>query len=283
MIALSDVNRSFSDGNRTLEVLRSLNWQIEAGASVALMGRSGSGKTTLLNLLGCLDRGYTGSISIDGTDLQKMNDKELALFRNQTIGMIFQSYHLMDQLTCEENILLPTWFAGKSQVPASRAKDLLARVGLVDKLHQHPSRLSGGEKQRVAIARALVMEPRVLLCDEPTGNLDETTREEILDLFQELHKESGVTMILVTHEPRTAEIAQHLYQLKGGQLHLERDPEGTKEAQEGPIEVREETEAQEAKEAEETESAEVEAASSEVSEAEEAPEEAEEKKEEAGA
>lgn len=219
MLELTDVSRSFQNGDQTLHVLQSLSWTIKEGDSVALMGRSGSGKSTLLNLLGCLDQGYSGTIRIADTDLKKMSDKQLAQFRNQTIGMVFQSFHLMDKLSCLDNILLPTWFHPDKQVAAKRGEELLERVGLKDKRNQRPNHLSGGEKQRIAIARALIMEPRLLLCDEPTGNLDEDTREDILTLFQELHKESGITMVLVTHEQQTADIADKIYRLQQGTLH----------------------------------------------------------------
>jgi ABC-type lipoprotein export system ATPase subunit len=183
------------------------------------MGRSGSGKSTLLNILGGLDRDYEGKVFFDGQELKQLNDRQIAQLRNQKIGYIFQSFHLLDQLTCEENVMLPSWFADLSHAAAlQRAKDLLTRVGLAHKIGTRPQRLSGGEKQRVAIARALMMEPALLLCDEPTGNLDETTGEEILQLFQRLQKEERLTLILVTHEIRTAEIADQVFVLQQGKL-----------------------------------------------------------------
>ena len=221
MIQLQGVSRSFEDGRGTLQVLKEVDWQIESGQSIAVMGRSGSGKSTLLNLIGGLDREYKGSVVVDGLDLAKLSDKELARFRNEKIGFIFQGFHLMDQLTVEENVLLPSWFSPSKKVEMAKAKELLERVGLKEKIGQRPNTLSGGEKQRIAIARSLIMEPKLLLCDEPTGNLDEETGEEILNLFQQLQQEDGITLILVTHEHRTAEIAQQIFQLRNGKLELE--------------------------------------------------------------
>ncbi len=219
MIRLEHVNRVFQDGTKRLEILHELDWSLETGQSIAVMGRSGSGKSTLLNILGGLDRDYEGKVFFDGQELKQLNDRQIAQLRNQKIGYIFQSFHLLDQLTCEENVMLPSWFADLSHAAAlQRAKDLLTRVGLAHKIGTRPQRLSGGEKQRVAIARALMMEPALLLCDEPTGNLDETTGEEILQLFQRLQKEERLTLILVTHEIRTAEIADQVFVLQQGKL-----------------------------------------------------------------
>ncbi len=219
MIRLEHVSRVFQDGTKRLEILNELDWSLETGQSIAVMGRSGSGKSTLLNILGGLDREYEGKVFFDGQELKQLNDRQIAQLRNQKIGYIFQSFHLLDQLTCEENVMLPSWFAEMSHDTAlQRAKDLLTRVGLAHKIGTRPQRLSGGEKQRVAIARALMMKPALLLCDEPTGNLDETTGEEILQLFLRLQKEEHLTLILVTHEIRTAEIADQVFVLQQGKL-----------------------------------------------------------------
>ncbi|MCK6511531.1 ABC transporter ATP-binding protein [Myxococcota bacterium] len=219
MIRLEHVSRVFQDGTKRLEILNELDWSLETGQSIAVMGRSGSGKSTLLNILGGLDREYEGKVFFDGQELKQLNDRQIAQLRNQKIGYIFQSFHLLDQLTCEENVMLPSWFAEMSHDAAlQRAKDLLTRVGLAHKIGTRPQRLSGGEKQRVAIARALMMKPALLLCDEPTGNLDEATGEEILQLFLRLQKEEHLTLILVTHEIRTAEIADQVFVLQQGKL-----------------------------------------------------------------
>jgi len=220
IITLKDVSRSFRDGDKTLDVLKKINWEIYEGQSIAVMGRSGSGKSTLLNLIAGLDQGYEGEVIVDNLKLGKLSDKELGHYRNDKIGFIFQSFHLMDQLTCEENVLLPSWFSREKGEFAQKAISILEKVGLSHKIGQRPNLLSGGEKQRVAIARALLMEPKILLCDEPTGNLDEETGEEILNLFLKLQKEEGLTLILVTHETRTAEIAESVYTLKNGKLQL---------------------------------------------------------------
>ncbi len=218
MIDLSDVHRTFVDGSHELKVLQGVNWHIEDGDSIAVMGRSGTGKSTLLNLIGGLDRKYKGGIKVDGQSLEKMSDKELTRFRNEKIGLVFQSFHLMDQLTTEENVMLPTWFSQKPGEYHQRSCDLLQRVGLADKIGKYPNRLSGGEKQRIAIARALVMQPKILLCDEPTGNLDEQTSEEVLQLFKELHQEEGITLIMITHDHRIAAATQKTMVLKNGRL-----------------------------------------------------------------
>ncbi|HAA58788.1 MAG TPA: hypothetical protein DCE42_28760 [Myxococcales bacterium] len=224
MISLKGVSRSFRDGEGELHVLREVDWDIEAGTSVAIMGRSGSGKSTLLNLIGGLDRGYAGEIVVDGLKLESLNDAKLAAFRNEKIGFIFQSFHLMRELTCEENVLMPAWFSDQKLVGIDRAKELLERVGLGAKIGQRPGPFSGGEKQRIAIARALLMQPKILLCDEPTGNLDEETSEEILTLFQTLQREEGLTFLMVTHELQAAQIADQIFVLQQGQLAL-RQPE----------------------------------------------------------
>lgn len=224
MIELRDVHRSFVDGSHTLTVLQGVNLTIEEGDSIAVMGRSGTGKSTLLNLIGGLDRQYTGSIVVNGKTLENLSDRELTRFRNETIGLVFQSFHLMDQLTSEENVLLPTWFSPQRTEDArQQACALLERVGLADKIGKYPNRLSGGEKQRIAIARALMMKPKILLCDEPTGNLDEETSQEILDLFQQFHQEEGITLIMVTHDRRIAASTEKVMVLRNGQLS-EADP-----------------------------------------------------------
>lgn len=221
MIELRDVHRTFVDGSHTLNVLQGVDWSIDDGESIAVMGRSGTGKSTLLNLIGGLDRKYKGAITVNGLSLEKLSDKELTRFRNESIGLVFQSFHLMDQLTSEENVMLPTWFSGRKGDFRQKACELLERVGLAEKIGKNPNRMSGGEKQRIAIARALIMEPKILLCDEPTGNLDEQTSEEILELFKQLHKEEGITLIMVTHDRRIAEATQKVMVLRNGLLEQE--------------------------------------------------------------
>lgn len=218
MIELRDVHRTFVDGSNTLPVLQGVNWIIKDGESIAIMGRSGTGKSTLLNLVGGLDREYTGHISVDGVSLEKMNDAEVTRFRNEQVGLVFQSFHLLDELTTEENVMLPTWFSRQSRDFRTEACHLLERVGLANKIGKYPNRLSGGEKQRIAIARALIMRPKILLCDEPTGNLDEQTSEDIMALFQQLHQEEGLTLLLVTHDRRIAQSMDKIVELRNGTL-----------------------------------------------------------------
>ncbi len=223
MILLRAVTRSFRDGERELVVLDHLNWEVKEGELVAIMGRSGSGKSTLLNVIAGLDRGYRGEVFIDKEPLHFLKDRDLTQFRNKNIGFIFQMFYLNDRLTVEENVLLPTWFGREKRDYRKKAIELLEKVGLKDKIRRYPGNLSGGEKQRVAIARALIMGPKLLLCDEPTGNLDEETGSEILELFKFFHREENLTIVIVTHEERTAEIAEKVFVLKGGKLRLERE------------------------------------------------------------
>lgn len=220
VIELRDVQRTFVDGSHHLPVLRGVNWFVADGESVAIMGRSGSGKSTLLNLVGGLDREYSGQIRVDGMALETMTDREITRFRNEKVGLVFQSFHLLDELTTEENVMLPTWFSRQAKDFRAQACTLLERVGLGHKIGKSPNRLSGGEKQRIAIARALIMKPKILLCDEPTGNLDEQTSEEIMTLFQQLHQEEGITLLLVTHDRRIAQTAQKIVELRNGCLEI---------------------------------------------------------------
>lgn len=218
MIELREVRRTFVDGSHTLPVLQGVNWTIENGESIAIMGRSGTGKSTLLNLIGGLDREYQGHISVDGLALEKMTDTQITRFRNEKVGLVFQSFHLLDELTTEENVMLPTWFSGQSRNFYTVACEWLERVGLANKIGKYPNRLSGGEKQRIAIARALVMRPKILLCDEPTGNLDEQTSEEIMALFQQVHQEENITLLLVTHDRSIAQSMEKIVELRNGTL-----------------------------------------------------------------
>jgi putative ABC transport system ATP-binding protein len=184
------------------------------------MGRSGSGKSTLLHVLGGLDREYRGSVQLFGQELLRLSDQKLSLLRNAKIGFVFQSFHLLDHISCVENVLLPNAFA-ESPLPRRRAheqaREALFRVGLSDRWQARPSELSGGQKQRVAIARALLFAPELLLCDEPTGNLDAHTGQQIIELFGRLNQD-GLTLLLVTHELRVAQAARRILRLSDGQL-----------------------------------------------------------------
>jgi len=190
---------------------------VEQGDFVAVVGPSGSGKSTLLHLLGGLDVHYTGEVEVGGVKLRGLRDQELARFRNSHVGFVFQSFHLIPNLSAVENVLLPSHFGAASREARKQAEAMLDRVGLLSKKDRAPVRLSGGERQRVAIARALFTGPKLLLCDEPTGNLDATTGAGVIQLFHELHRE-GLTVLAVTHEERMSSAARRVLRLKEGRL-----------------------------------------------------------------
>lgn len=221
MISARQLIKSYRGAeNGELRVLDGLDLHVEAGEFVAIVGPSGSGKSTLLHILGGLDVHYQGEVELAGTRLRGLSDHELARFRNRQVGFVFQSFHLVPNLRAFENVLLPAFFGGESigKADRSRAEAMLERVGLLPKKERVPSQLSGGERQRVAIARALLQRPKVLLCDEPTGNLDLQTGDEIIGLFRQLHHE-GLTVLAVTHEERISEAAERVLQLRDGTLH----------------------------------------------------------------
>jgi lipoprotein-releasing system ATP-binding protein len=204
-VDIRQLRKSYDHGGRTLEVLRGIDMTIAAGEMVAVVGSSGAGKSTLLHVIGTLDEPSAGSISFDGVEVTRMPPAKLADFRNHTIGFVFQFHHLLPEFTAIENCAMPGLIAGLGRGEAqARAKKLLDRVGLSERLTHRPGELSGGEQQRVALARALVMEPRVLLADEPTGNLDTHTGEEMHKLVVELNRERGMTLVVVTHNPEFA-------------------------------------------------------------------------------
>ncbi|HZS41156.1 MAG TPA: ABC transporter ATP-binding protein [Polyangia bacterium] len=199
-------------------VLRDVALTVDEGELVSLVGRSGSGKSTLLHILGGLDRRYTGSVEVLGRELAKLDDAGLANFRNREVGFIFQSFNLLDHLTVRENVALPAFFgAGPSPAARARADETLERVGVRDKADARPGELSGGQKQRVAIARALFGKPRLLLADEPTGNLDSDTGGQIIDLFRALNAD-GLTLIIVTHEERVSQAARRILRVDDGRI-----------------------------------------------------------------
>ncbi len=221
MITLAAVEKSFRDGEREIPVLRGVDLQVAQGELVAIVGPSGSGKSTLLHVAGGLDRDYRGRVAVEGSDLSRLSARELARLRNRTIGFVFQSFNLLPGLSAIENVMLPGMLRDATGEPPgavrARAADALIRVGLADKASATPARLSGGERQRVAIARALFVRPRVLLADEPTGNLDVTTGEEIIRLFSELAA-AGMAVLVVTHEERVSGAAARVLQLREGKL-----------------------------------------------------------------
>jgi len=217
----SNLSKSYPLPKGDLQVFRGLNFEIEERDFVAIMGVSGVGKTTLLNLLGALDRPTEGRVILEGEDIFSKDEKELALVRNKKIGFVFQFYHLLPEFTALENVALPLLISGVEKSEAQKkALTLLKGVELEEKACRRPSLLSGGEQQRVAVARALVNEPRLLLADEPTGNLDWKTGELILSLIQELHQEKGLSSIIVTHNEKVAQFCRKVYLMERGELKL---------------------------------------------------------------
>ncbi len=221
MISLSGVEKSFRDGGQEIPVLRGVDLSVGPGELVAIVGPSGSGKSTLLHVAGGLDRDYRGEVAVDGRSLARLPARELARLRNATIGFVFQSFNLLPGLSALENVMLPGMLREATGEPPgavrTRAAEALVRVGLSAKAAAPPARLSGGERQRVALARALFSRPRVLLADEPTGNLDAVTGAEVIRLFTELSAE-GMAVLVVTHEERVSRAAGRVLQLREGKL-----------------------------------------------------------------
>ena len=219
MIRLNDITKVYPMGKRELEVLRGVNLHIKQGEMVAIMGHSGSGKTTMLNLIGCLDIPTSGSYYLEDREVSRLNRGELAQVRAKKIGFIFQTYNLLPQLSALANVELGMRYAGG--IDYERAVAALARVGLSERAKHKPSELSGGEQQRVAIARALVKNPPLILADEPTGNLDSHTGEEIISILTKLHNEQNNTLVMITHEADIAHYCQRIIHLKDGQVEAE--------------------------------------------------------------
>ncbi|MBL4707841.1 MAG: ABC transporter ATP-binding protein [Flavobacteriales bacterium] len=218
MIDIKKLVRNFRLGSQTIKVLKEISFSIQKNEYVALMGPSGSGKSTLMNLLGCLDTPTSGIYSLNKQDVSQLSDDELAEIRNKEIGFVFQTFNLLPRATALDNVALPLIYAGlpKSE-REKRALEVLGQVGLGDRVKHKPNELSGGQRQRVAIARALVNSPSIILADEPTGNLDSTTSNEIMGLFDIIHK-AGNTIILVTHEEDIAKHAHRIIRLKDGNI-----------------------------------------------------------------
>ena len=219
MLQLIDIRRSFRIGPVTTDVLRGVDLEVGAGDLVSIMGPSGSGKTTLMNIVGLLDRPSSGSHFLDGRDVSGLGDDALSALRNEHVGFVFQSFHLLARLTALENVCLPLVYRGAARAEAiRRAHAILERVGMGDRTHHRPDQLSGGQKQRVAIARALVGEPALLLADEPTGALDADTAGEVMALLRRLNAERGVTILIITHDPAVARQCTRQARIRDGKL-----------------------------------------------------------------
>ncbi len=221
IIHLEDITKTYDLGKVKIDVLKGVTLSIHKNEYVAIMGPSGSGKSTLMNILGCLDKPTDGRYILNGTDVSRMNEDELAEVRNKEIGFVFQTFNLLARLTGVENVALPLIYAGyKKADRIKKAEEILKAVGLSHRITHKPNELSGGERQRVAVARALVNDPSIILADEPTGNLDTKTSYEIMELFEEIH-EKGNTVIIVTHEEDIARYAHRIIRIRDGKI--ERD------------------------------------------------------------
>ncbi len=219
IIRARQVSRRFGARGAECTAVNNVSFQVQPGEVVLLFGPSGSGKSTLLGLIGGLDRAYTGQLELFGQDLSRLSDRALSALRGERIGFVFQSFHLLEHLSVKDNVLAPSLFAGAALPHIDRrADEVLERVGLLARAADRPSQLSGGQRQRVAIARALLRRPELMLCDEPTGNLDRQTGESIIDLFGELHAELGTTFVIVTHEERLRRLGGRALHLEDGQL-----------------------------------------------------------------
>ena len=221
-VDVQGLNKVYQLGAQRIHVLRDLELHVAYGEMVAIIGASGVGKSTLLHLLGGLDRADSGQIVVADTDLRALDDASLVRFRNRNVGFVFQFHHLMPEFDATENVEMPLRVARESGNAARRrAVDLLSRVGLGERLKHRPSEMSGGEQQRVAVARALAMKPALLLADEPTGDLDETTADSLHELLKNMHAEQGLTSVIATHNPRLAAACNRVFRLERGQLHPE--------------------------------------------------------------
>ncbi|AMR45805.1 MULTISPECIES: ABC transporter ATP-binding protein [Bacillus] len=221
MLTLNNISKSYKLGKEEVPILKHINLTVQAGEFLAIMGPSGSGKSTLMNIIGCLDRPTSGTYTLDQMDILKGKDGALAEIRNESIGFVFQTFHLLPRLTALQNVELPMIYNKvKKKERRQRAYEALEKVGLKDRVSYKPPKLSGGQKQRVAIARALVNQPRFILADEPTGALDTKSSEQILSLFSELHRE-GKTIIMITHDPDVAKKADRTVFIRDGELVLD--------------------------------------------------------------
>jgi len=221
VIVCENIHKKFYDGSRVLHILRGVNFEVPEGKIMAISGPSGVGKSTLLHIMGTLDSPTEGKVFINGKDILKLSRNEINQLRNKDIGFVFQFYHLLPEFTALENVMMPALCKGKNKKDCiPRAEELLCKVGLQERMTHKPGELSGGEQQRVAIARALYNSPRVVLTDEPTGNLDEETSAGVIDLLWKLHEEDKITIVIVTHDESLAQKAHHWVYLHDGQAYI---------------------------------------------------------------
>ena len=217
ILQAKNIDKSFSNGKTKLSVLKDFSLEVDVGQIITIMGQSGSGKTTALNILGTLDQADAGELTINGTQIHDMNETELSTIRNRDIGFVFQFHHLLPEFSAIENILMPTWIKGADD-RKDRALDLIEKMGLSERKDHFPSQLSGGERSRVAVARALMNKPKLVLADEPTGNLDEKNANKLIDLLVKINKDFHQAIVLTTHNPKIARIGHKQFFLENGSL-----------------------------------------------------------------
>ena len=222
LIRVKNLKKQFQIGSEIVNAIKDISFEVNAGEFISIMGPSGSGKTTLMNIIGCLDTPTSGEYHLDDSEVSLLDDDKLAAIRNRKIGFVFQSFHLLTRNTALKNVMLPLTYAGYDKSEATeKAKSVLDKVGLDDRINHKPNELSGGQQQRVAIARALVNNPSIIFADEPTGNLDTKTGEEIMNLFKELHR-NGQTIIVITHENEIADQTERIITVKDGLIESDK-------------------------------------------------------------